>query len=133
MKPFIQYETESRKIIIAPIEVEELKISVRNSYGRYEDSFKISFLNFSDAYDFLNLYELYDKNSKFIKFDLILYYGSLKFIFYGAFPSQIEQVVDKQIIEIVYDVQNSVTVTEEDELKIKEINRNLKLSSLGIE
>jgi len=127
MKPFIQYETESRKIIIVPIEVEELKI------GRYEDSFKISFLNFSDAYDFLNLYELYDKNSKFIKFDLILYYGSLKFIFYGAFPSQIEQVVDKQIIEINYDFQESFTLSEEDELKIKEINRNIKLSSLGIE
>jgi hypothetical protein len=130
---YLLYETESRKIIIAPIEVEELKISVRNSYGRYDDSFKISFKNSQDSYDFLNLYEIFDNNSKFIKFDLSLYYNNLRFNFYGSFPISIEEVDGKQIIEINYDHHDSETISEEDYLKIITLNRELKLKSIGIE
>lgn len=130
---YLLYETESRKIVISPIEVVQLKISVRVTWQEYDDSFKISFKNSKDSYEFLNLYEIFDNNSKFIKFDLTLYYNNLKFNFYGSFPTSIEESDGNQIIEINYDHHDSETISEKDYLKILTLNRELKLQSIGIE
>ena len=60
MSSYLSYETERREIRIVPVNVIELELNVR-THGwqrNYSDSFKLSFINDTDAYQFLQFFEI---------------------------------------------------------------------------
>ena len=82
MSSYLSYETERREIRIVPVNVIDFKPSVSvNNMGirEYSDSFKVSFINDTDAYQFIRFFEIEQSEItwKYIKHDLFLYYKDL--------------------------------------------------------
>lgn len=137
MTAYLSYETEKREIRIVPINVIDFKPSVSvNNMGirEYSDSFKISFINDIEAYQFTQFYEIEQSeiNWKYIKHDLFLYYKDMRYDFRGSFPRSISSEMDFQEIEIHYDYFESHPLSEEDKLVLLSQSRHKKLESLGI-
>jgi hypothetical protein len=93
MISYLSYETERREIRIVPVNVIDFKQStiVKSNIHEYSDSFKISFINDSDAYQFIQFFEIEQSEItwKYIKHDLFLYHKDMRFDFKGSFPQTI--------------------------------------------
>ena len=134
MTSYLSYETERREIRIVPVNVIELELNVR-THGwqrNYSDSFKLSFINYTDAYQFIQFFEIEQSeiHSKYIKAELFLYHKEMRFDFRGSFPTSFNP--DNQEIEIHYDHFESHPLSEEDKLFIISKERDQKLTLLGI-
>ena len=134
MSSYLSYETERREIRIVPVNVIELKLNVR-THGwqrNYSDSFKLSFINDTEAYQFIQFFEIEQSEigSKYIKAELLLYYKDMKYDFRGSFPTSFNP--DNQEVEIHYDHFESHDFNEEDKLVLLSQSRHKKLESLGI-
>lgn len=139
MKSYLSYETEKREIRVVPINVslDDLK-SRRYNHLRatYIYSIKISFLNESDAYQFLQFFEI-DKvevDWKYIKHDINIFCEK-KFSLKGSSPATIgfdKNWENIKEIEIDYDSITSSSLSEEDKLFLISKERDQKLISLGI-
>lgn len=137
MSSYLSYETERREIRIVPVNVIDFKPSVSvNSMGirEYSDSFKVSFINDTEAYQFIQFYEIEQSEItwKYIKHDLSLYHKDMRYDFRGSFPRTISFEMDFQEIEIHYDYFDSLTLSEQDKLVLLSQTRHLKLKELGI-
>ena len=134
MTSYLSYETERREIRIVPVNVIELELNVR-THGwqrNYSEHFRISFLNESEAYQFIQFFEIGQSeiHSKYIKAELFLYHKEMRFDFRGSFPTSFNP--DNQEIEIHYDHFESHPLSEEDKLILLSQSRHKKLESLGI-
>ena len=70
MTSYLSYETEKREIRIVPVNVLELDTNVKNHGWQcnYSEFFRMSFLNDTDAYEFLKFFEIdQEENLKYIK------------------------------------------------------------------
>lgn len=132
MSAYLSYETERREIIIVPVNILELNINGSNTSRWYPESFRISFLNDTDAYEFIKFFEIEQEEIswKYIKSDLFLYNKEMRFGFKGCFPTEFN--IDIPEVELHYDYFNSHTLNEQDKLVLLSQNRNLKLEALGI-
>lgn len=133
MTSYLSYETEQREIRIVPVNVLELDLNVKNHGWQcnYSEFFRMSFLNDTDAYEFLKFFEIdQEENSKYIKSILFLYHKEMRFVFNGCFPT--EFTYDTQEVEIHYDHFESHTLKDMDKLLLLSQTRHKKLESLGI-
>ena len=134
MTSYLSYETERREIRIVPVNVIELEFNIKlHGWQRnYSDSFKLSFINYTDAYQFIQFFEIGQSeiHSKYIKAELFLYHKEMRFDFRGSFPTSFNP--DNQEIEIHYDHFESHPLSEEDKLILLSQSRHKKLESLGI-
>lgn len=134
MSAYLSYETERREIRIVPVNVIELEFNIKlHGWQRnYSDSFKLSFINDTDAYQFLQFFEIEQSEigSKYIKAELLLYYKDMKYDFRGSFPTSFNP--DNQEVEIHYDHFESHELSEEDKLILLSQSRHQKLKALGI-
>ena len=134
MTSYLSYETERREIRIVPVNVIELEFNIKlHGWQRnYSDSFKLSFINYTAAYQFIQFFEIEQSeiHSKYIKAELFLYHKEMRFDFRGSFPTSFNP--DNQEIEIHYDHFESHPLSEEDKLILLSQSRHKKLESLGI-
>ena len=134
MTSYLSYETERREIRIVPVNVIELEFNIKlHGWQRnYSDSFKLSFINYTDAYQFIQFFEIGQSeiHSKYIKAELFLYHKEMRFDFRGSFPTSFNP--DNQEIEIHYDHFESHPLSEEDKLILLSQSRHKKLEYLGI-
>lgn len=136
MRSYLSYETEKREIRIVPVNVLELELNVK-THGwqrNYSESFRISFLNDTDAYEFMKFFEIEHSeiNWKYIKNNLFLYHKEMRFDFKGCFPTEFTYNTDIIEVEIHYDHFESHDLSEEDKLILLSQSRHQKLKSLGI-
>lgn len=141
MKSYLSYETEKREIRVVPINVSLDDLESNNTHNlfsrRYYHNFiKISFLDESDAYQFLQFFEI-DKvevDWKYIKHDINIFCEK-KFSLKGSSPATIgfdKNWENIKEIEIDYDSITSSSLSEEDKLFLISKERDQKLISLGI-
>jgi hypothetical protein len=134
MISYLSYETEKREIRIVPINVLELKLNMGVSSRWQPDSFRISFIDDIDAYNFMKFFEVEQEeiNWKYIKNNLLIFHKEMKFDFKGCFPTEFTYNLDILEVEIHYDHFETNPLTEQDELVLKSQVRELKLKSIGI-
>ena len=134
MISYLSYETEKREIRIVPINVLELKLNMGVSSRWQPDSFRISFIDDIDAYNFMKFFEVEQEeiNWKYIKNNLLIFHKEMKFDFKGCFPTEFTYNLDILEVEIHSDYFESHTLNDVDKLLLLSQSRNRKLESLGI-
>lgn len=139
MNSYLYYETESREERLIPVNVLDLKIGLTtvslttmSRMSDYCESFKISFFNDSDVYQFLQFFEIEQDEItwKYIKNELVIYHKEMRFNFLGCFPQEFN--TENQEVEIHYDYSSSHTLNDTDKSVLISQSRHKKLEYLGI-